>query len=977
MNHSTLAAGLRHLRGIVASRHYREDSDEQLLHVFATQRDESAFAALVRRHGPMVLHVCRRTLGHEQDAEDAFQATFLVLARNAARLRKKSSLAGFLHGTAYRLAMSAKRAAARRRKHEAAFGARTQPRAPADDLSLREVRTLLDEEIARLPDKFRNAFILCCLEDLSRTEAAQRLGVNEGTLSSRLAEARRRLQRRLTRRGVELTAVLAASTLAGQSASALAPVLVSSTLKAAMATALGQGTADLVSGHVAGLANGTASTALRGKIVMLLALTAGAVAVGAASRAALRREPPAPSTETPRAEAAKSPAEKPAETVTVRGRVLGPDGKPVKDARLYWPRLRTPQPRSEEDIEYPERARTDAEGRFRFELPATEAKLRTRRNVSLIAVADGYGADWTALPAAASPAEVTLRLVKDLPISGRIVNTEGKPLAGVRVGIVSLATTPDGKLDAFLTAWKNQWQSARQQTPKMLFVPANKVLPSATTDKDGHFRLGGIGAGRVAEVQVRGTAISQGSLWIVGQDGFDPTEINKSVAGQIRRPAEELLGQRPPLLYGPKLTYVAQPSRRIEGRVREAGSGKPVAGYVILCGAGYNNSRSAVTDKEGRYRIDGVPKMKQYLLGAWPPADSAWLRAGARVEDREGLQPITVDFTVARGILLRGRVIDRASGKGVKGGIRFVPLPGNKFADKPGHDSYKYDSLINDVDAEGRFGFPVIPGPGVLMVQVERNIEKANGDQPLNPYKLAEFDAKDREHVHVTVKGDDRYFTRLGGALEFLNLENAVKYIDLAPDAGMATCDLFVERGQTLSVKIEDADGKPLKGATVAGVTASWPNTFPIQDATCTIFALDPKKPRRLLFYHAERKLAGSLMVRGDEKEPPVARLSPTGSAIGRLLDRDGQPIAGAEVRLNSPDRTAGELYRQLQQRQKAIRTDKEGRFRVDGIVPDVQFTLGITQGRTFLIGEPPIGVKQVKAGEMLDLGDVRVKPGP
>ncbi len=111
MSSSVLKAGLRRLRGL-------DDSDEQLLYAFTSRRDESAFAALVRRHGPMVQGVCRRVLGHQQDAEDAFQATFLVLARNAMKLRRKTALASFLHGTAHRIALAAKRAAARRRKYE-------------------------------------------------------------------------------------------------------------------------------------------------------------------------------------------------------------------------------------------------------------------------------------------------------------------------------------------------------------------------------------------------------------------------------------------------------------------------------------------------------------------------------------------------------------------------------------------------------------------------------------------------------------------------------------------------------------------------------------------------------------------------------------------------------------------------------------------------------------------------------------------
>jgi RNA polymerase sigma factor (sigma-70 family) len=142
MSSSPVLTSIRRLRGLLAVQGRQDESDEQLLHAFLSSRDDSAFAVLVRRHGPMVLHVCRRVLGHEQDAEDAFQATFLVLARNGASLRNKTTLASYLHGTAYRTALKAKQSAARRRKHEGQASART-PVDPSNELQWREVRTLL------------------------------------------------------------------------------------------------------------------------------------------------------------------------------------------------------------------------------------------------------------------------------------------------------------------------------------------------------------------------------------------------------------------------------------------------------------------------------------------------------------------------------------------------------------------------------------------------------------------------------------------------------------------------------------------------------------------------------------------------------------------------------------------------------------------------------------------------------------------
>ena len=170
-------------------------SDGQLLEWFIQQRAQAAFTALVRRHGPMVMSVCRRVLRNSHDAEDAFQATFLVLAEKASRLRQPELLANWLYGVAYRTALHARQRAARRseREREAASPSSTSSDSEIED---REMRRVLDEELQALPEKYRAPLVLCYLEGMTNEEAARMLGWPSGSMSHRLARGRKLLGQR-------------------------------------------------------------------------------------------------------------------------------------------------------------------------------------------------------------------------------------------------------------------------------------------------------------------------------------------------------------------------------------------------------------------------------------------------------------------------------------------------------------------------------------------------------------------------------------------------------------------------------------------------------------------------------------------------------------------------------------------------------------------------------------------------------------
>jgi RNA polymerase sigma factor (sigma-70 family) len=275
---------LRTLYGVGAIGNF---TDGQLLERFLAARDETAeasFAALVERHGPMVLRVSQEILRDAHDAEDAFQATFLVLALRAGSVRKRESLGSWLYGIAQRVAMRSRANAARRRAHELRRAAVQYPAAGGGDPA--ECWPELHEEVTRLPEKYREAIVLCYLEGLTTGAAARRLGCAQGTVLSRLTRARQRLRQRMTGRGLALPAgLLVTEAIFDGAKAAVPPSLAHSVIQAAMRTAAGMTAAHAVPASVAALTEGVLTMMLRSRIrgVVTVVLATGAVAAGVAA----------------------------------------------------------------------------------------------------------------------------------------------------------------------------------------------------------------------------------------------------------------------------------------------------------------------------------------------------------------------------------------------------------------------------------------------------------------------------------------------------------------------------------------------------------------------------------------------------------------------------------------------------------------------------------------------------------------------
>jgi RNA polymerase sigma factor (sigma-70 family) len=950
MRNPALASVLHDLRRLAANGDDARQTDRQLLERFLRQREEAAFAVLVRRHGGLVLSACRRVLSDEADIEDAFQPTFLVLLRKAKTVRWQASIGNWLFGVAHRVAVRARVNNLRQRRRETEAASHRPEESPSGAMSWREGVGLLHEELDRLPDTYRLPLLLCCLEGQTRDEAAQTLGCSVGALRGRLERGREMLRRRLLRRGLTLSGALLAALVDTPSTTSAAPApLVQATLQAAMSGHFDRSIAALMQGATSGLFGGK----LRLAVGVLLAI--GLLAVGGQAFA-----PPevavsaGDEAKTAKSQAAAKPQ---AATVAIRGRVLDPDGKPVANAKLYLPQRPKERPQDERDVTISQRGATDAEGRFRLELSRKELETQPGRPLSLLAVANGFGLAWVELTAE-TRGDLTLRLVKDVPIRGRILTTEGKPVSGVNVAVIGVMAFE--RLDDFLRAYQREDRHADEGTgARRLNLPLNSVLRINPTDKEGRFEIGGVGIERLAGLEVKSDAVALNRLLVVTRADFDAKAFLK---GAIRPAGEQVP------LFGPSFEHVveravAAQTPAIEGVVREAGSGKPLAGVTVTA-AGAN----AVTDARGHYRLTGMRKVQEYTLQVTAPKDVPLVGRWLRVPAPSNAAAARADAELTRGVVVNGRVYDKATGKGIRDcSVHFSPLPENQTKKTEGLALY---GMTGD---DGRYRLVTIPGPGVLLAQIPGTILKIDG-VPIYPYKAAEFDAADRPRVKLSDEFKPyRGFVTASG-VEMLDHNNACKVLDVKDGHAPVSCDLALDPGKTLTVNLQDAEGKPLTGAEVAGISAQSLRAVPLRTATGRIYALDPDKPRPVVFVHAARKLAAVVTLRGDEKEPVTVRLAPTAILTGRALDADGQPVIGAEIyeRYATP---AGRQLTKSQVRWFRPRTDKEGRFRLDGIVPGLAMELAFVKGRQMLIPQERREVTPPESGKTLDTGEIRVKP--
>ena len=648
-------------------------TDRELLRQFTERQDEGAFETLVRRHGPMVLATGHRVLGNAHDAEDVFQAAFVLLARRAPSGHWHPSVASWLHRTAHLLALKVRRGAARRTRREGAV----TPRVPADplaELTARELLAVLDEELLALPEPLRGPLVLCYLEGATRDEAAARLGCPLATLKNRLERGRDRLQAALARRGLGLSAALLGTLLGARPAHAVPVPLVQS--MSHIVRTLATGNPDgVISSRVAQLVSGGIGMTGRNKMRATLGvlLLGGFLAVGAVASSTAPAAPVAPPTGTTAPlDRAPEPHAPPVTAGTMRVIVLDAKGEPLPGANVYasvWT--------DEKDYQANRDVETDATGAARIELPKTCYTLRLWASKSGCAtlfanweraeLSDGKGV----------PAEYTFRLERAGTAGGRIVDEKGRPVAGAKVE-VRLGNDPrparsDGRVRYSDTlAWGSD---------------------APTTDAEGRWRIDTVPDHPEVELSllvIHPDYVTE-PRWaqVAKQTGITTAALRKGTA-----------------ILALKTGAVAR------GTVTDP-DGKPIRDAVVVQGNdpywGATTSTFS-TDADGRFRLPALAPGKTSLTVIAP----GWAPQLRAIELRSDSPP--QDFRMGPGKPVRLRIAD-AGGKPVPGAsVSLMEWKGSKsiYSERnPQHPKVPSTGIPHRADANGAWEWAAAPSEPV------------------------------------------------------------------------------------------------------------------------------------------------------------------------------------------------------------------------------------------------------------------------
>ncbi len=939
-------------------------TDRQLLERYASDgrspAGEAAFAALVARHGPMVLGVCRQLLVDQHHAEDAFQAVFLVLSQKARSIRDPDLLGNWLYGVALRTARCAKQQIARRRRREerdtmsgpgAGLCEPAEPVGPpADQPAIaREQAEAIHGAIERLPRAFRSAVVLCYFEGLTLDEAARRLRCPAGTLHSRLARAREKLRSGLASRGLALPAVLAPSP-----ASVSVPaILCDSTTRAAIAFAARHAAGGAVSARAAALAREVVRVMLLSKIkltalslLVLMSVTTGAgwVASSLAMKEKPMQSPAAPTAKiAPHASDPPQPEAKPdgaaPSRMTVTGRVLDPQGQPLNGAVVdVLARPRSPWVAASDETERHiqlGRGQSDGDGRFRLDAPRT-ASTRVFEVIAL-AAAPGFGLGWAELNPDAEQPAADLKLQPEQAVRVRLVELTGAPARGVEVRVLWLSRPNDTGAAASAGVGDNPPDGLRAwPRPKK-------------SDDQGRIEFLGIGRGVNVALGLRDMRYARQDLYI---------DVAKAAPGK-------------------ETVFALEPARIIEGRVLAGDTGQPIPNAVVSASTRIHNEHANGyftakfrADGDGRFSINPIAG-ESYTIAVFPTGGEPYLIRTDEVKWNKGQVKTTQDIKLPRGVTIRGKVTAQDTGRPLpESSIQFIPMRGADTMISG------WQAMVASLD-DGAFRIAVPAGKGHLLVF-----------GPTSDYVLSEIGSN---QLYRAAPGGIRYY--------------AHAIIPYEVKAGDPPLEVSAELrpGVTIKGRVEGPDGQTINNAFVLttlrieSFNPHWRGDYQIavRDGRFELHGLAPDAETRIYVLDPEHEWGASVELSGKQagEEVPV-HLQPCGRAQARFVGPDGMPIAKHHPRFEFVATLGPSRYSRTKQHQAELAADAEFIANVDrkhywnGPITsaDGRVTLpDLIPGATYriidfsTINDPDKGVRvrkdfSVKPGKTLDLGDILIE---
>ena len=586
------------------------------------------------------------------------------------------------------------------------------------------------------------------------------------------------------------------------------------------------------------------------------------------------------------------------------------------------------------------RATSDPDGHFRFLVEKSlfyhiqNRDLEPWNEARLLAVASGFGLGLSDSKQPDASHDVTLKLVPDeVPITGRLVDLEGRPVVGAFVGVSSISASPSGSLEAWIDGARLgrevSYQLEQMHLPVDVYLGESpSPIPPARTDQGGRFRIEGLGRDRIAGLIIKGDSVRQARLKVMTRRGdairARSNDSRPNPSFETYQPAQFQLS--------------VAPGRVIVGTVRGKDNGESIKHAHI---AGIHRLGSVdlfmrtKTDDAGHFRLVGMPIEDGTEIFAFPE-DEPYFGKLVKTKGGAGKEPLILELEVARGIWAEGKVTDKVTGHPVQGAVRYAAAADNPHIDEV--SGYRELSRVEgpyatsrELKKDGTFRVPVLPGRGVVIVS------EAGPHYPgLSRTEYQTF----RSTPYLPAYGPVQ----------------AYKTVTVSEDSQPIHLDFALDQGKTLGGTVLDQEGRPVTGVEIFGTLPEGGWTRLTKAEAFTVHGLrpgtgrslskllesrspegiaafvQPESPRTLVFLQPERHLAASVAVHASDPEPLSVRLQPAATVTGRLLTPDGQPYSDVEFQVYYLGFDLLDDYVYLPQFVR--KTDQEGRFRIECLCP-------------------------------------------